>query len=181
MVTDVHSFKAEIHRLLRQPGIPGKSYYRFTRLVTDDGGLLTSRDTHWVGYTDSRPRREIREATPLDGPMCRANLYAIGQTCLLVNNEADLRFWFAFGGHAVIVEDVAKARLASELGPREVAQASGAIGFVDKQSLTGAQLQHAPSKATRMKVLTRDGRHCFICGRSPANHVDLELSGDIIN
>jgi hypothetical protein len=142
---------------LKQPGMPGKPYYQFTRLATDDGQLITSRDTHWVGYTDSRPRREIREATPLDGPMCRANFHAIGQTCLLVNSAADLRFWFVFGGHAVIIEDVAKTRLAGELGPCEVARASGAIGFVGKESLTEAQLQHAPSKTARMKVLTRDG------------------------
>lgn len=175
MTTETTSFKAEIRRLLSQPGMPGKAYYRLTRLATDDGQLLTSRDSHWVGYTDSRPRREIREATRVDGPMYRANLHSIGQTCLLINSEADLRFWYAFGGHAVIVEDVAKSRLSAELAPREVAQASGAIGFVDTQSLTDAQLQHAPSKTTRMKVLTRDGRRCFICGRSPANYVDLEL------
>lgn len=175
MTVDAITFKAEIRRLLNQPGIPDKPYYWLTRLATDDGKLIKSRDSHWVGYTDTRPRREIREATPLDGPMCRANLRSIGQTCLLINDEPDLRFWYAFGGHAVIVEDVAKNFLSSELEPRVVAQASGAIGFVDAQSLTPSQLQHAPSKATRMKVLTRDGRRCFICGRSPVNYVDIEL------
>ncbi len=169
------SFKAKIRRLITQPGIPGKAYYCLTRLATDDGKLLTSRDSRWVGYTDTRPRREIREATPLDGPMCRKNFLSIGQTCLLINSEADLRLWYAFGGHAVIVEEVAKARLAGELAPREVARASGAIGFIATHSLAEAQLQHAPSKTTRMKVLTRDGRRCFICGRSPAHYVDLEL------
>lgn len=175
MTTDATSFKAEIRRLLTQPGIPDKAYYRLTRLASDDGMLFTSRDSHWIGYTNSRPRREIRAATPLDGPMCRANFRSIGQTCLLINSEEDLRYWYAFGGNAVIVEDVAQSRLNAELGPREVAQASGAVGFVDAQSLTNAQLQHAPSKVTRMQVLTRDGRRCFICGRSPANYVDLEL------
>ena len=175
MTTEATSFKEEIRRLLSQPGIPGKAYYCLTRLATADDQLITSCDSHWVGYTKSRPKREMREATRVDGPMYRANLHSIGQTCLLINSEADLRFWYAFGGHAVIIEDVAKSRLSAELAPREVAQASGAIGFVDKQSLTDAQLQHAPSKTTRMKVLTRDGRRCFICGRSPANYVDLEL------
>jgi hypothetical protein len=117
----------------------------------------------------------MREATPLDGPLCRENLLSIGQTCLLINKEEELRFWYAFGGHAVIVEDVARSRLSAQLMPREVARASGALGFVAAQSLAGPQLQHAPSKVLRMKVLTRDGRRCFICGRSPANYVDLEL------
>lgn len=141
----------------------------------DDGKLITNIDSHWVGYTDTRPKREIREATLLDGPMCRKNHLLIGQTCLLINSERDLRFWYAFGGHAVILEEVAKSRLAAKLKPRVVAKASGAIGFVATRSLTDAQLQHAPSKVTRMKVLTRDGHRCFICGRSPANYVDLEL------
>ena len=175
MTTDANSFKAEIRRLLHQPGIPGQLYFRLTRLATDDGMLIKSCDSHWTGFTESRPRREIREATLLDGPMCRKNLNSIGQTCLLINTETELRFWYAFGGHAVIVEDVARKRLSAELAPSEVAQASGAIGFVDAQSLTSGQLQHAPSKNMRMKVLTRDGRRCFICGRSPANYVDVEL------
>ena len=175
MTTSATSFKVEIRRLIAQSGLPDKHYYRLTRLATDDGKLLKSIDSHWVGFTNTRPQREIRKATPVDGPMCRANLLAIGQTCLLVNNEADLRLWYAFGGNAVILGEIAESRLSAELEPREVAKASGAIGFVSTQSLTGAQLQHAPSKATRMKVLTRDGRRCFICGRSPANYVDLEL------
>jgi hypothetical protein len=174
-MSDLKSFKTEIERLLRQPGIPGKAYYRLTRLATDDGKLLKSLDTQWVGFTQSRPRREIREASRLDGPKCRSNLSSMGQTCLLINSEEELSLWYAFGGHAVIIEEVAKARLASDIAPREVAQASGAVGFVDILSLESAQLQHAPSKAMRMKVLNRDGRRCFICGRSPANHVDLEL------
>ena len=175
MTGDTTSFMEEIRRLLTQPGISRESYYCLTRLATDDGKLITSVYSHWVGYTDTRPMREIRAASLVDGPMCRKNLLSIGQTCLLINSETDLPFWHAFGGHAVVVEDVAKSRLATELKPREVANASGAIGFVSTCSLTAAQLQHAPSKVTRMKVLTRDGRRCFICGRSPANYVDIEL------
>ena len=168
-------FREEIRRLMTQPGIPNKFYYGLTRLATDEGALLKSIDSHWVGYTTSRPRREIREATPLDGPMHRDNLRAMAQTCLLINCEDDLRFWYAFGGNAVVLDDVAKAQFADELAPREVANASGAVGFVSANALIPEQLQHAPSKKTRMNVITRDGRRCFICGRSPANYVDLEL------
>lgn len=169
------SLKSEIERLTRQPGIPDEAYYRLTRLATDDGLLLKSTHTEWVGFTESKPRREIREASLLDGSKCRSILHSMGQTCLLINSEEELKLWYAFGGNAVIVEDVAQARLSSEIGPRETATASGAFGFVDISVLSASQCQHAPSKKLRMKVLDRDGRRCFICGRSPANYVDLEL------
>jgi len=35
MNNQANLFKAEIHRLLSQPGIPDKLYYRLTRLATD--------------------------------------------------------------------------------------------------------------------------------------------------
>jgi predicted restriction endonuclease len=73
------------------------------------------------------------------------------------------------------LESIAKERLPKALRPSEVARGSGALGYVAADSLTDAQRQHAPSKATRMKVLNRDARRCFICGRSPMNHVDIEL------
>jgi len=169
------SFKAEIQRLLIQPGVEGQTYFHVTRLANAAGELTVSVDSHWGGYTTSRPRREIREASPLDGPRRRAELRLIGETCLLVNDETDFRLWLAFGGHAVVLDAVAKLKLGPLLAPREVARDSSAVGFVAAQSLSGAQLQHATSKTLRMAVLTRDGRRCFICGRSPANHVDLEL------
>lgn len=169
------SFKDEIRRLTTQPGLQERSYYCLTRLATDDGKLIKSINSHWVGYTDTRPRREIREATLVDGPLCRDNFLSIGQTCLLINSEEDLKFWYAFDGNVVILKDIAKSRFSKELEPTEVAQASGEIGFLATLCFDDAQLQHAPSKATRMNVLTRDGRRCFICGRSPANYVDLEL------
>jgi len=98
-----------------------------------------------------------------------------GHTCLVINSENDLKFWHAFGGHALIIKELAESKLSEKLQPREVAKASGAIGFIDAESLPPQKRQHAPTKTVRMSVLTRDGRRCFICGRSPANHVDLEL------
>ncbi|UVL05966.1 HNH endonuclease [Pseudomonas sp. B21-047] len=174
-MSDSKSLKSEIERLSRQPGIPGKGYYRLTRLANDEGLLLQSAHTEWLAFTKSKPQREIREASLLDGPKCREIHYSMGETCLMINHEEDLKFWYAFGGNAVIVEDVAQARLSAEIGPRESATASGAFGFVDVSGLSEAQCQHAPSKKLRMKVLDRDGRRCFICGRSPANYVDVEL------
>ena len=170
-----NSLKSEIERLSRQPEIPGKRYYRLTRLANDDGQLLKSAHTEWVGFTESKPRLEIRQASLLDGPKCRSILHSMGQTCLLINCEEELKFWFAFGGNAAIAEDVAQARLSSELKPGECATASGAFGFVEVSSLSTFQRQHAPSQKLRMKVLNRDGRRCFICGRSPMNNVDIEL------
>src|SRR5262249_38518073 len=34
---------------------------------------------------------------------------------------------------------------------------------------------HAPTPKLRMSVLKRDGFRCRLCGRSPDNHVDVEL------
>lgn len=61
------SFKAEIQRLLIQPGVEGQAYFHVTRLANAAGELTVSVDSHWGGYITFRPRREIREASPLDG------------------------------------------------------------------------------------------------------------------
>lgn len=168
-------FEDEILRLMIQPGLPGRPYYCLTMLATDEGRLFKGCNSYWVGYTDTRPTREIRAAAPLDGPRQREKLQSIGQTCLLINVEDDLQFWYAFGGNAVILDDIANSCLYEELQPGEVAIAMGPARFISTDNLEPHKLQHAPSKITRMKVLTRDGRRCFICGRSPANYVDLEL------
>src|ERR1039457_3485460 len=36
-------------------------------------------------------------------------------------------------------------------------------------------LKRAPTPRLRMKVFNRDARRCRTCGRSPANHVDVEI------
>ena len=45
----------------------------------------------------------------------------------------------------------------------------------DPDFLPKSKLTHAPTKKLRMEVLKRDRVRCLICGRSPANNVDVEL------
>jgi HNH endonuclease len=48
-------------------------------------------------------------------------------------------------------------------------------GFSSTQHLPDAALRRAPSRKLRMRVLQRDGFRCVVCGRRPADHVDVEL------
>lgn len=42
---------------------PGKEYYAITLLGTADGKMFWSAYTHWAGWVNGKPGREIREAS----------------------------------------------------------------------------------------------------------------------
>lgn len=169
------AYKDEIIRLLTQSEITDGLYYQFSTVLTPGVGVQWSIDSHWCGYTDDRPHREIREGSLLHGDAQRDWLRRAGRPALLINDESDLRYFYLFGGHALILKEVAQRRFARYIEPRVCLRDSSGTGYISANGLSNTQLQHAPTKKLRMEVLTRDGRRCLICGRSPAYYVDVEL------
>ena len=82
-------YREEITRLLTQPELPGQRYYHITLLADREGNLQWGIQTHWSGYTDTMPRREIREGSFYPGEGQRAAMHEIGQPALLVNDLND--------------------------------------------------------------------------------------------
>lgn len=168
-------FRENIVRLLTQPAISGSHYYWITLLADSVGKIEWSIQTQWCGYTEDRPRREIREGALYDGEGQREQCHHFGEPALLINSATDVPYFYAFGGHALIIESVAREKFQRLIAPHVSLRDSGGLGFRHASSLDDAQLQHAPSKKLRMQVLNRDGRRCLICGRSPMYYVDVEL------
>lgn len=167
-------FKENIVRLLIQPAMPDAGYYCFGLLIGDRGPEWAIQ-SEWCGYTEAKPRREIRQARLFNGEGQRSFLRELGRPALLVNEERDLQYLYGFGGYILVIEHLGKSHFPHLIAPDVARLDSSGIGFRSESSLTPSQLQHAPSKKLRMEILTRDGRRCLICGRSPMYYVDVEL------
>ena len=168
-------FHEGIRRLLTQPEVPDDLYYHLTLVRKPSGGFQWSVQTQWCGYTEERPKREIRKGALYLGEAQRALLHQFGQLALLVNEEKDIAYFYGFGGHALILKELGDRRFKSLVEPDVCWRDSGGLGFISESSLDSSRMQHAPSKKLRMGVLTRDGRRCLICGRAPTYYVDVEL------
>lgn len=132
--------------------------------------------TMWVGYSDSLPRREIRRADRVHPVESMRALAASGRPALLINKPSNFIILWLFGGFGVVEERAAEAFYPAFREPREMARDSSGLGFRSVSHLSSALLQHAPSKKLRMQVLKRDQARCVLCGRSPADNVDIQLN-----
>ena len=155
-------FHEGIRRLLTQPEVPDGLYYHLTLVRKPSGGFQWSVQTQWCGYTEERPKREIRKGALYLGEAQRALLHQFGQLALLVNEEKDIAYFYGFGGHALILKELGDRRFKSLVEPDVCWRDSGGLGFISESSLDSSRMQHAPSKKLRMGVLTRDGRRCLI-------------------
>lgn len=168
------TFIAEVERLLSQKPTDGFDYYEISLLGNEDGTVTTSVTTQFVGYTETKPPREIREASLVDADKMLSSLRQIGEPGLLVNDASDLTIFMLFGGHAVIEKSLAEKYFLEHIRPRDTVYRP-LRGHLVVSSMPPPKLQHAPSKKLRSNVLKRDDSKCRRCGRSPNNNVDIEL------
>ena len=167
-------FIRDIKRLRDQPEVQDSLYYFMSILMANDKPTLGIQ-SQWCGYTNEKPKREIRKGSLYYGDAQRIYLREMGEPPLLINKKAEVSLVVKFGGHALIIKHVAEEIFSHLTGPHICLQNSGGAGYIDPESLPDQKKQHAPSRKVRMQVLNRDKRRCSICGRSPMNHVDLEL------
>lgn len=164
----------EIVRLEFQETIKGADYYCIRLLGNEDGTIERSVMSHWVGFTNTKPQREIRVATIINPNNYRKAFRRLKEPSSLVNNEKDLFIYLLIGGNGLIEKTVAEKFFPELIQPLTVVN-SFSKGFLKQESLPKQKINHAPTKKVRMNVLKRDNFRCRICGRSPDNYVDIEL------
>jgi hypothetical protein len=156
------------------------SYYALTLAADRRGHPFWSRQSHWVRFSERNPKWEIRAASLVD-PRRMAEMWTtIGQSWVSVHDDVSLSVYLRIGGNALVGKAVAEARLSDVVSPWECvhdgAVEAGGFGFIATEHLPDSAIQRrAPDRKLRMKVLKRDGYRCVVCGRRPADHVDLEL------
>lgn len=165
----------QIRERLRE--VPSEGvYYAITLSMTEDGKILTQALTNFAGFADDEyhPNRELRAAAQVDPSKMIALWQAIGQNYMVVRDKPSLFVFLHLGGNGLVEESIARKWYANLLSPREVIR----IGFGGWHSVTDLPanaFKHAPTRKQRMRVLKRDRYRCRVCGRSPDNHVDVEL------
>ncbi len=166
---------AQLKTLLTSEPDPTKKYFAITLLCSADGKKIAySCYSHWVGFTEDAPRKEIREASIVHADRVVELWREMGETAIVVNSLDDMSLFFAFGGNGVIEEGVARSVIGEWLATVVVASV-GQYGFTAIDTLPPGALNKAPTPKHRMRVLKRDNFRCRICGRSASDHVDLEL------
>ena len=169
----------EIHehivRLLTQSEKPDVRYFWITLLIGESGKPEWGIQTQWSGFTEDRPRREIREGRLYHAEHTRSSCEQYGESVLIINDADDIKYFYLFGGHALIAEDIGRVHFPGLVAPHVSLRDSIGLGFRFMSSLSESELQHAPSKKLRMNVIVRDSRKCSICGRAPRHYVDVEL------
>jgi hypothetical protein len=165
------SFHDEIVRLLTQPTLPNVLYYHFLILPQRGRGYQWSVQTHWCGYTEGK-RRELHEATLFHGESERERLQRAGMPPLLINDETDLRYFHAFGGHALISQAIAQKRFAQQVAP-QASMYNFAIGLTRTVSLR--ELLKGPVRKLRQRLVAATRRKCMICGDVPEHYLDVDF------
>lgn len=153
---------------------PNNKYYAITLLGTPEGGMSWTTVTHWVGWVDNKPGREIREASIVNPDWFRNFWRDLGESYVFVNSPALFLIYFRLGGNALVEKSVAECYLQDVLKPEETAF-YGEFGFKGVSNIPKEAYKKAPTPKHRMRILKRDGMKCKICGRSPNSNTDIEL------
>jgi hypothetical protein len=163
-----------IREMFRSVPNPDNHYYALTILPGDSGRLEYSAFTHFTGYADASMRQELREASLVHADRILSAWQKIGEPGLVVNTADDFALFFQFGGHAVVEQELAEAVVSEWLAATPMVR-SGEWGFASPECLPQSAMQRAPTPKLRMTVIKRDQFKCRVCGRSPSDHVDVEL------
>jgi len=164
----------EIRQMQSQQFLPDGEYYAITFVADDTGKIQTSVYSAWAGFTESSPKREIRQAALVIPERMRSLYDEIGERCLVVNTKPQLAVFLNFGGHGIIEASIARKYLKGLLEPT-TCLTSFTKGFLIETSLPRALTNHAPTPKLRMQVLKRDNFRCKICGESASNNVHIVL------
>ncbi|MBI5707278.1 MAG: HNH endonuclease [Armatimonadetes bacterium] len=158
---------------LQEPTKDG-DYYQFSLLGNEGGPSTLSWQSHWTGFTEGKPRLEIRAASLVEPEKMRSVLKRIGEPPVIVNSEDEFRIWQLWGGHALIESRIAQDHFPAEIEGGAVATLT-TKGYVTASSVDPSLLHRAPTRRSRMDVLKRDSMRCMICGQRPCHDVQVEL------
>lgn len=160
--------------LSREP-CTDKSYFAFTVIRNEHGNMEVGCQTHSVGFEGKENRIELREASLVHADKMRDLWRSLGQSCVVVDDSAELMLFFMVGGNALIEKEVAESFIPDWLAPQPRIQ-SGEMGIDHKRNMPETSFSGVSGRPKlRMQILKRDDFRCKICGRRPADHLDLEL------
>ena len=171
------TLNTEINRLQKIQPSRRHDYYFFALFADDEGRFQYDIMSKWVGFTNDKPRREIRAARLVNAPGLIKHFKKIGQPVFVINTLKDLRIYSLLtGGNAVIQKRLADRYLKYWIAPG-VCVYSFAGGFESINLVPKEKLERRPSPKLRKQVLMRDNSRCRLCGASPKRnkHVSLEL------
>lgn len=154
---------------LRVPPMGDLSFHVI--MLTSRGRSLPS--TRWVGWADDGRRVELRVADPVDLQFATA-LGKIGIEPLFVVDGPGVVLFTMAGGAALIEQALAEEFFPELIEPMQ-SVVWGRAGFVLRAELPPSAFQRAPTRKVRMAVLKRDSYRCAVCGRRPADYIDVEL------
>ena len=149
-------------------------YYCFSLLGNPDGPSTTVCRSHWIGFSDGDPPRDIRVASIVKPDEMIGLLKSIGEPPVIVRDQNAFRMWYLWGGHAIIEKSVAESNFPDWMKGREIIHVVDE-GMVDVASVDPTLLRRAPTRRLRMDVFDRDSRRCMICGQRPSENVHVEL------
>lgn len=152
----------------------GLHYYQMRLSATREGVIQHSTCTEWVGFTETRPRREIRAASIVNPKWWIRTWIELGVPYVIVNTLPQLFVYRMVGGDALIERELAERFFPDVIRASEVAR-DAPTGYRTLSTVPKSSLCRAPSRKLRMFVLQRDGYRCRICGRRPVDYVDVEL------
>lgn len=167
----------EIGRLIKARLLPNHNYYCISLFADSDGKFQYQIMSRWVGFTQTKPQREIREASFVNAINIQNYFKSKGEPAFVINTKDDLKLFFLLtGGHGIIEEKLAKQFINSLLQP-QIFSFTFDNGWISVDSIPKKSFNRVADPKLRMKILTRDGRKCMICGASPAKneHVELHL------
>ena len=151
-----------------------KKYYAITLIGTAHGKIQCSVYSHWVGWENNKPSREIREASFVNAQYMADAWTKLDESYLVVNGMEGFLVYTRLGGNALVAKEIGEKNFSSALSACETAY-DGAIGFKAISNLPLDVLKRAPSAKHRMKIIQRDQYKCKICGRNPNDYTDIEL------
>jgi hypothetical protein len=151
---------------------PDAVYYTMT-LLGENGKIIWASQTHWTGFTETEPRRELRAPRRVYAKF--AELWDdLKQPYIFVHNVDELFLYWLTGGHALIEQSLFESVFQEFLKPF-VSIPDGKWGYSGEDLFDEVAFRRSPTPKLRMKILQRDQRRCRICGRRPDDHVDVEL------
>ncbi|MEX2608209.1 MAG: HNH endonuclease [Kiritimatiellia bacterium] len=162
---------------LMQMSVPSSDhlYYAITLTANKEGNFQWEMQTKWVGFSKATPKRELRIACEVSPAKMIAMWQSIQQPYTVVTTVQDLSVFMVLGGNALIEIGLAKDYFDFVETVIEVAP-DGIYYSIEISRVPTAYTQRAPTPKARMEVIKRDKHRCVICGRRPADCVDIELN-----
>lgn len=148
-------------------------YYALTLTADEDNRIIWSCQSSWVGE-GTKAMWELRGPSLVHPGKMLALWKSIGQPSIVVGDRETFVIFLRVGGHAIVEQSLAQQLIPHVLEPVECVPGP-VLGLRPLDAVPKASLDRAPSKKLWMAVIRRDGFRCRVCGRRPADEVDIVL------